>query len=275
MAWQGSLDGLCGPYAIVNAYHLCGIDEDWLGKDIFNANASRPEPEATATLQDLIANHAPSYTDMMKHALALQLKGRRDRDYSPPTIGELQSAVTNGLPETIDQTRAYFADCIEELQKRIRGSNTDMWEAYWADDRPRSENFCRNRMIDQISGQLPSSIRLEPETHMPMQKRADIAAIRNAVGLPVEIKGQWHPEVWNAACDQLDAKYARDWRADGRGVYIVLWFGDVARKRLPVHPEGLKRPATPEALQRMLIDRLPEERRFRIDVFVVDVSKPE
>ena len=40
MAWQGSLDGLCGPYAIVNAYHLCGIDEDWLGKDIFKITYS-------------------------------------------------------------------------------------------------------------------------------------------------------------------------------------------------------------------------------------------
>ena len=37
MAWQGSLDSLCGPYAIVNAYHLCGIEEDWLGQDIFNS----------------------------------------------------------------------------------------------------------------------------------------------------------------------------------------------------------------------------------------------
>ncbi len=36
MAWQGSLDGLCGPYAIVNAYDLCGNEEDWLGQDIFN-----------------------------------------------------------------------------------------------------------------------------------------------------------------------------------------------------------------------------------------------
>ena len=36
MAWQGSLDGLCGPYAIVNAYDLCGIEEDRLGQDIFN-----------------------------------------------------------------------------------------------------------------------------------------------------------------------------------------------------------------------------------------------
>ena len=35
MAYQGSLDGLCGPYAIVNAYRQCDIEEKWLGKDIF------------------------------------------------------------------------------------------------------------------------------------------------------------------------------------------------------------------------------------------------
>ena len=35
MAYQGSLDGLCGPYAIVNAYHQCDIEEDWLGEDLF------------------------------------------------------------------------------------------------------------------------------------------------------------------------------------------------------------------------------------------------
>ena len=40
MAYQGSLDGLCGPYAIVNAYHLCDIDEDWLGQDIFEIACS-------------------------------------------------------------------------------------------------------------------------------------------------------------------------------------------------------------------------------------------
>lgn len=36
MAYQGNLDGLCGPYAIVNAYDRCGVEEDWLGQDIFN-----------------------------------------------------------------------------------------------------------------------------------------------------------------------------------------------------------------------------------------------
>ncbi|MDE0006065.1 MAG: hypothetical protein OXQ29_25520 [Rhodospirillaceae bacterium] len=244
-------------------------------REIIHAIASRPQSEASVVLQNLIADHAPTYTDTMKHALALQLKGRRDRDYSAPTIGELRSAVTDGLPESIDQMRAYFSDCIEILQKRIRGSNTNMWEAYWVDNRPQTELFCRNRMIEHISNQLPPSIRFEPEMHMPRQKRADIAAIGNSICLPVEIKGQWHRDVWNAACDQLDANYARDWQADGRGAYIVLWFGNVAKKRLKPHPDGLKRPETPDALRQMLVDRLPEERRFFIDVFVLDVTKPE
>ena len=244
-------------------------------RNTIHAIASRSEYEATIALQNLIADHAPSYADTMKHALVLQLKGRRDHEYSAPTIGELRSAVAGDLPESIDQMRAYFADCIEELQTRIRGSNTDMWEAYWDGDRPRDENFCRHRMIEHISGRLPPSIRFEPERHMPKQRRADIAAIRNAIGLPVEIKGQWHRDVWSAACDQLDANYARDWQAQGRGAYIVLWFGDVVEKQLPGHPEGLKRPETPEALRQMLVDRLPEERRFRIDIFVLDVTRPE
>ena len=36
MAYQGKLDGLCGPYAIVNAYDRCSVEEDWLGQHLFN-----------------------------------------------------------------------------------------------------------------------------------------------------------------------------------------------------------------------------------------------
>lgn len=40
MAYQGNLDGLCGPYAIVNAFDRCGINETWLGQDLFNIACS-------------------------------------------------------------------------------------------------------------------------------------------------------------------------------------------------------------------------------------------
>ena len=74
--------------------------------------------------------------------------------------------------------------------------------------------------------------------------------------------------------DQLDAKYTRAWHAQGRGVYIVIWFGYVPGKQLPAHPDGFHQPTTPEMLRQMLIDRIPEARRSQIDVYVIDVSKP-
>ena len=255
--------GVCNPW-----------DASEFIEDTFNAIAGRPTPEATEALQRLIANHAPTYANSLKHALALQRRARRDFEYVSPTVRELQAVMEKRLPENIDDMRAYFADRIERLQERIQASNTDMWETYWAGAQPKGENYCRNRMIEHISGQLPDSIRFEPEFHMPRQKRADIAAIRNQIGLPIEIKGQWHSDVWNAASDQLDANYTRDWHAEGRGVYIVLWFGNAPGKQLRRHPDRLARPETPQALEQMLIDRLPEARRARIDVYVIDVSKP-
>ena len=179
----------------------------------------------------------------------------------------------NALPDSINDMRAYFGDRVAILQNRMHAANTDMWDAYWDGAKPRGENFCRNRLIEHISGQLPEAIRFEPEMHMPGQKRADIAAIRNSIGLPVEIKGQWHKEVWNAPMAQLAALYARDWHAEGRGAYIVIWFGNVPGKQLPRHSGGLDAPRTPTALRQMLIDLVPETHRSVIDIYVIDVSK--
>ena len=274
---------------IVEAFGIGWEEMDWPGGTVVGSEhaweASKfirraiiligrdPSAAAGEALVRLIQdNHAPSYVNTMRHVLAMQRRARRDHEYVAPTFKRLQKVVNGDLPESVDDMRAYFKDRIETLQEQMQGSNTDMWQAYWSDEGPKNENYCRNRLVEHISGQLPASIRFEPERHMPGQKRTDIAAIRNAIGLPVEIKGQWHREVWDAACEQLDAKYARDWQAKGRGAYIVLWFGDV---RLPRHPDGLPRPKTPEEMKKMLVDRIPEARRSVLDVFVLDVSKPE
>jgi hypothetical protein len=235
--------------------------------------ASEPDAEATETLKRLIAEAAPTYEDPLRHALALQRKVRLDHDYTAPSVARLRAVMANALPESIDDMRAFFGDRISVVQARMHGSNTDMWEAYWDGAKPRGENFCRNRLVEYISGQLPEAVRFEPEMHMPAQKRADIAAIHGKIGLPVEIKGQWHLEVWTAPVDQLAAKYGRDWHAEGRGAYIVLWFGRVPGKALPAHPDGLPPPESPGQLQAMLVDRLPEPLRSLIDVYVIDVSR--
>ena len=237
-----------------------------------------PSAAASEALNRLIEeNHAPTYVNTMRHVLAMQRRARRDHDYVAPTFDRLHAVVADGLPESVDDMRRYLADRIDAVQQRMQGSNTDMWQAYWSDEGPRDENYCRNRLVEHISGQLPPSVRFEVERHMPERKRADIAVIRNTIVLPVEIKRQAHPKVWDAACEQLDAKYTQDWQAEGRGVYVVLWFGKVPRKDLdlPRHPDGLPCPNTPEEMKKMLVDRIPEARRSDLDVHVIDVSRPE
>ena len=239
-----------------------------------NETATRSTPEATEALQHLIDGPVLTYAHVARYALALQRKARRDSEYTAPNFADLQAVMTHDLPDNIDDMRAYLTDHLELLQERMHASSTDMWEAYWTQQSPQGEDYCRNRLVDHLSGQIPDAIQLVPEMRMPARRRADFVAVRNAIGLPVEIKGQWHREVWNAASDQLDDHYAREWHAQGRGLYIVLWFGDVPGKQLPGHPEGLDRPATPQALREMLIDRLPESRRTQIEVFVMDVARP-
>ena len=245
----------------------------FIGHAIF-AIASRPTPEATEALQCLVDGPAQSYADAARHALAEQRKARRDFEYVAPTLGELQSVMTGGVPESVDGMRAYLLDGLHSLQERMQASPTNTWQAYWDGDAPRGENFCRDRLVEHVSGPMSPAIQIEPEALMPDGRRTDFVLSHDAVRLPIEIKGQWHRAVWNAATEQLIAYYAREVRAQDRGVYIVLWCGDVAGKRLPHHPEGLPTPDTPEDLRQLLIDRLPESRRTQIDVFVMDVSPP-
>jgi hypothetical protein len=245
---------------------------NFIGRAIHSI-AAEPMAEATETLQRLLSDAAPSYSDTLRHAVALQRRLRRDHEYVAASLEQVRSVVSNALPETIDDMRAYFGDRIATVQARMHATNTDMWEAYWDGTKPRPENFCRNRLIEHISGQLPPAIRFEPEMHMPNQKRTDIAAIRDAIGLPVEIKGQWHRDVWDAPIEQLAAHYLRDWHAEGRGAYIVIWFGDVPGKQLPPHPNLLATPRTPDALRAMLIDRVPEDMRGSIDTYVIDATR--
>lgn len=260
---QGSSSGDANPWDATSTIENSGYA---IGGD--------PSREATSALEHLIAVADPSYGDPLRHALALQLRARRDSEFTPVSVVGLAAVVGGGLPSTIDDMRAFFGDRIKALDDRMHSTATDMWEAYWEGAKPRGENFCRNRLVEHISGQLPAAIRFAPEMHMPQQKRADIAAILGSIGLPIEIKGQWHPEIWTAPVEQLAARYLHDWHAEGRGAYIVLWFGDVPGKNLPAHPERLERPKTPDDLRSMLIDRLPENLRDVIDVYVIDVSWP-
>ena len=111
---------------------------------MINTMAGDASPEATEALAKLADDAAPSYQSDLRHALALQRRLRRDREYQPAQLSQVASVSVGALPETVDDMRAYFGDRVTTLQARMHATNTDMWEAYWNGGTPRPENFCRN-----------------------------------------------------------------------------------------------------------------------------------
>jgi hypothetical protein len=240
-----------------------------------NAIGSNSTEDASASLDRLISTSGISpYLDQLKHVRAQQLRLRRDTEFRVLTLNEVKQTLSNGLPGSIDDLKAMVLDRLETVQDYLRNGDTKSWESFWNNDDPKSENTCRDRLLDLLRPRLPLEVNFLPEITMPDANRADIVVIYREYGLPIEIRGQWHKKVWNAADVQLIQKYARDWRADDRGIYLVIWFGNVPGKNLPKHPDGLHAPSSPQELRQMLIDRLPLSERARIDVIVLDVSKP-
>ncbi|MDE0392916.1 MAG: hypothetical protein OXI57_12705, partial [Rhodospirillales bacterium] len=60
-----------------------------------HAIANRPEPEASEALVAVIANHAPSYADTARQALAFQCGARREFEHKVPTVGGFRTLMTN------------------------------------------------------------------------------------------------------------------------------------------------------------------------------------
>jgi hypothetical protein len=84
-----------------------------------------------------------------------------------------------------------------------------------------------------------------------------------------EVKGQWHPKLYEAASNQLDNLYAIHPDAEQQGIYLVLWFGP------SVKVAGKKRHRIFNAsdLKKEIERVLPHDLKGLIDVFVLDVSR--
>ncbi len=89
--------------------------------------------------------------------------------------------------------------------------------------------------------------------------------------VPVEIKKNSHRNLWHAIKDQLIAKYTREPRTQGFGIYLVFWFGP--DDMLP--PPNGRRPRTADELAKRLRATLSANENWKISICVIDVAKPE
>lgn len=238
--------------------------------------AASPLAGAGAAFDRLLRMPDTGYHANLRHAAAQHRQAQGEAAFRPVSPDELAALLKEGPPTTIDELQAIVLDVMDDVQERLRGSDTDMTAPFWDGDVPHNENYGRDRLADLITPYLePYAIQRIPERDMPDNKRADLAFAHGLMQLPMEIKGQWHDDVWDAASGQLDELYLRDWRAQDRGIYVVLWFGTLPSKsgrRLKVSPEGVS-PGKPDEMKTMLEARMPRHRRHAIAVRVVDLGR--
>ena len=253
-----------------------GDMNDWDASEYIRRNIDRVGDDASdaglTALADLLSAPADGYTDALRYAAAEQRRKRAETDYTPPSIDELRTILTEGAPTDAADLQAVMLDALDSAQARLRGDPLDWRKGFYTEaGLHRDENSCRHELLKMLDGKVPG-VELRPETHLADGKRVDVeCSVRPGLMLPIEVKGQWHSRLWNAADAQLDHLYVNDWRAE-RGIYLVLWF-DAADTFMPAG-EGKQRPATPDDLCAMLTARSQAAREGRVVVFVLDLTRP-
>ena len=216
------------------------------------------------------------------YALNVIVRSKRKftEEQQPVSLEGVQNILLSGKPATIDDLQVIVMKALEDAQNEILTGQTDGYKVFWQGDTSHCENYCRDRLIDKLEPLLGRySIRVHKEGAMSNERRCDILCTFNDFDLPIEIKGQWHPNLWTAAQEQLEKKYSPGYRSKGRGIYLVLWFGDEieAKKKLARIPKDHILPGNKLASADEMLNLLKKHYKCQISgkirFFVLDVSK--
>lgn len=256
-----------------------GDTNDWDASDFLNLLIQRlgndTSFEAVAALRRLRDYPTDSYTDTLKIVWAEQARKQVEEGYSPPSIDVLAAIASDQAPADAADLQAFMLEELEVVQAKIRSDDAESWRGFYDNEGPLGEDACRDHLLGLLR-QGCQGITLDPERHVAGDREVDIACSAGALRMPIEIKGQWHPHLWRAADTQLDFFYSRDWRADGRGIYVVLWFGAEVphNKRLKSPGRNQQLPTDPISLRDSLRAGSKAVNDGRVEIYVLDVTRP-
>ena len=229
---------------------------------------------AGEALERLQSEQSDGYTESIKTAIAERSRQLVEAAYVPPGLQEIKAVIADSAPATNRDLLAFMLEEFETVQKKIISDDVDSWLGFYDDENvPYGEERCRDYLLTLLR-QGEKGVVLDPERHVAADKRVDITCSVGTLRLPIEIKGQWHRDLWTAADIQLDGLYTPDWQAGGLGIYLVLWFGNTATKKLYGSSKGKPKPSTPEELREQLIGQSSAAREGRVEVVVLDIARP-
>lgn len=233
-----------------------------------------PTPEAEAMLGDL-AVVRDGYRDRILAVMAELRRTRAELLRVAISPAMLSAILSDGPPVSLPDLQGKVLRLLEKVEALARYNDTDSWVTFFKDDRktPLAEEQCRDRIIDYLRA-LEGKIKFTPEKHLGGDREGDIACEYGAWHLPIEVKGQWHNDLWSAADAQLAAQQASDHLAQGYGIFLVLWFGPNGKPlKGPPRGSGVKPPKTTVELEAALSRHSPAVQSGKIRVKVIDLSR--
>lgn len=243
--------------------------------DCITSLGEKNSKEAQGSLELLVSEHQlGNHHDHALHVLSEHTRAMAEASWANHTFQDVRQILLSAEPQSIDDLQGLVIDELDALQQRLKDGSFNGVLPYWNEKIPQLENYCRDRVAEQLEPYLGRfNVRVHTEGTMANNNRCDLLCTIGETDLPIEIKGQWHPNVWTAACDQLEDNYSSHYRADGRGVYLVLWFGNISGS----NPPGIRENGRPEGAQEMLgaiSERSPRDISSKTKLFVLDLSKP-
>ena len=251
-------------------------------KNLITQISAIPSEAATLSLDKISNNiNLSSYKEHSLHSLANQKRGYAENNYHQPDWKETLSILSNTEPTNNIDLFALVHDHLKTIQKELIGSSTDLYKRFWkhgqkgAMSEPDIEDLCRDRLIEILRPSL-SSFRLntERECDMANHKRADIAVFNTNLKLPLELKRDTHKDIWLALQNQLKRLYSIDPNASGYGIYVVFWFGNNRKGRIPKPPNNIKKPTSATEMENSLKSLISNKDIGKLDVVVLDCSLP-
>ena len=290
-AWDANvlrtLIRLIGPYAapdsgtgsgVTLAMHATRSVSGYITQLVNDSSEAATEAIRSLAADTRLGRWQSEFLDALYRQRAL----RREASVTLPSLEVVAGVLQNRGPANAADLAALTTDLLRQFSAEIRDGATSDWRQYWNVDQynrtetPKPEDACRDALLSDLrQALLPLGVEAMPEGRYADDKRSDIRVSCGACGVnvPIEIKKSCHRELWSAMHAQLIAKYTRDPGADGYGIYLVFWFGEVDGCR-PTPRSGPK-PKSATELKDAFLDSISDSERRKICVCVIDVSKPD
>lgn len=225
----------------------------------------------------LLDSRLSAFHSDLKSIRASHLRKKTLRDFEAPTAEKIVAFFNQKEIATVESFRALLLDEFKIYQADLNGSETTSKDVFYTDFRSGmrlGEVAATLRIADRMRLLLErKGITVTPEHQLKDANRCDFTCTKILDNkrklLVIEVKGQWHADLYSSASKQLYERYTNHPDAEHQGIYLILWFGE-KEKIAGIKNHNIK---CAQELKEKIRASMPKSLLGLIDVFVLDVSK--